>query len=483
MKRSWITFICILLCVLIPFAAVASVIIFVPSQFSETFLGALKIKMDRIESIEEPKIVIVGGSSVPFGVDSKQMEEMLGMPVVNFGLYATLGTKLMLDLSREYINEGDIIVLAPETDAQTYSLFFNSEAAWQAADSDLSLLPKIAKENLGAMLGGAWKYAAQKLKYYSSGTALDPEGVYNVKSFDEYGDIVYEREYNKMPLMYDTSLEIDLSADIISKEFIDYVNEYVEYAEKKGARVLFSFAPMNFDAVSTDLTLESVNEFASFISESFKAELISDPNTYMYESGYFYDSNFHLNDAGAVWHTSNLAHDIAAACGMEILREYEIPDMPEIPADATPQFPTEYDENEKYFVFEKYTVSGELKGYNIVGLTELGKAQAELTTPYAYEGMRVYNLNENAFTGAVATEIYVTENIANIEDGAFAGANSLSKVHILAENPDSTTVNNLSGELCRGMPSGAKFYVPAASYATYTTNYFWGPYADRIVSE
>jgi hypothetical protein len=84
------------------------------------------------------------------------MEEMLGMPVVNFGLYATLGTKLMLDLSREYINEGDIIVIAPETDAQTYSLFFNAEAAWQAADGELSLLPKIAKENFSSMIGGAW---------------------------------------------------------------------------------------------------------------------------------------------------------------------------------------------------------------------------------------------------------------------------------------------------------------------------------------
>jgi hypothetical protein len=469
--------------VLIPFAAVASVIIFVPSQFRETFLGALKIKIDRIESIDEPKIVIIGGSSVPFGIDSKQMEEMLGMPVVNFGLYATLGTKLMLDLSREYINEDDIIVIAPETDAQTYSLFFNSEAAWQAADSDFSLLPKIAKENLSSMIGGAWKYASQKMKYYSSGTTLDPEGVYNVKSFDEYGDIIYPREYNKMPLMYDTSLEIDLSTDIISREFIDYVNEYVDFAERKGAKVLFSFAPMNFDAISEDLTVEKVEAFASFIKDNFKAELISDPNTYMYESGYFYDSNFHLNDAGAVFHTCNLAYDIAAACEMEILKEYEIPDIPEVPEDVAPQFPTEYDENEKYFMFEEYMVGGELRGYNISGLTELGKAQTSLTTPYAYNGMRVYNLKENAFAGSAATEIYITENISNIEDGAFASANSLKKIHILTKNPDSTAVNNLSGELCKGMPSDAKFYVPAASYSTYISNYFWSPYADRIVSE
>jgi hypothetical protein len=286
-----------------------------------------------------------------------------------------------------------------------------------------------------------------------------------------------------MELMYDSTLEINISKDIISPDFITYVNEYVDYAEKKGARVLFSFAPMNFDAISADITVEKIEEFTAFIAENFKAELISDPNMYMYESGYFYDSNFHLNDAGAVYHTYNLAYDIANACEMEILKEFDIPDMPEIPEDVKPQFPTEYDENEKYFVFEEHVIGEELRGYNIVGLTELGKTQAVLTTPYAYEGMRVYNLKENAFAGAKSTEIIVTGNISSIEDGAFAGANSLKKVHVLADNPDSTTVNNLSGELCRGMPDDARFYVPADSYGAYISNYFWSPYADRIVAE
>ncbi|MBQ8402905.1 MAG: leucine-rich repeat protein [Clostridia bacterium] len=489
MKKSWISFICILLCVLIPFSAVASVIFFVPSQFGQTFLGALSTKMDRISSVDEPKIIVVGGSSVPFGLDSKLMEEMLGMPVVNFGLYATLGTKLMLDLSEEYIGEGDIIVLAPETDAQTYSLFFGAEAAWQAADSDLSLLPKIAADNFGAMFGAAWKYGAQKLKYYIADpeNPLSPDGIYRADSFDEYGDIVYPREYNKMALMYDSTLEIKLSADIISEDFVDYVNAYVEKAEKKGAKVLFSFAPMNDAALAADTTLESLADFESYIAENFDAELISNPNNYIYESGYFYDSNFHLNDAGAVMHTANLAYDIAEYLGKDLLKEVEIPDVPEVPEvpeDITPDYPTEYDENEKYFVFEEKLIGGELVGYNIVGISELGKAQSTLTTSYAYEGMRVYEISENAFAGCASlTDIYVTENISNIADGAFAGVPTLKKVHIMATNPDNTAVNNLSGELCRGMAADAKFYVKAELLDTFRGNYFWGPYADRIVME
>ncbi len=486
MKKSFISFICILLCVLIPFGAVASVIFFVPAQFGQTFLGALGGKVDRIASIDEPKIIVVGGSSVPFGLDSKLMEEMLGMPVVNFGLYATLGTKLMLDLSEEYINEGDIVILAPETDAQTYSLFFGAESAWQAVDSDLSLLPKIAKENFGAMIGSAWKYGVQKLKYYLADpeNPLSPEGIYRADSFDEYGDIIYPREYNKMALMYDSTLEIKLTADIISEDFVDYVNAYVAKAEKKGAKVLFSFAPMNDAALAADTTVESLKAFESYIAENFDAELISNPNNYIYESGYFYDSNFHLNDAGAVMHTANLAYDIAEYLGKDVLIEVEIPEAPEVPEDVTPNFPTEYDENEKYFVFEEKLISGELVGYNIVGVSELGKAQSTLTTPYAYNGMRVYEISAGAFAGCTSlTDIYVTENVSNIADGAFADAPALKKVHIMTDNPDNTAVNNLSGGLCSGMSADAKFYVKAELLSTFRGNYFWGPYADRIEAE
>lgn len=481
MKKSWLNFICILLCILIPVVTVVSLGFLLPSQFDMTFLGELSPKVERLYSVDEPKIVIIGGSSVPFGVDSKLMEEALGMPVVNFGLYATLGTKMMLDLSRGAINEGDIIVIAPETDAQTYSLYFNSEAAWQACDSDFSLLFKISGDNATAMLGGFWKYTVQKTKYFFAKGHLNPEGVYNKASFDEYGNIVYERPYNQMTLGYDTSLVIKYSSEIISGDFVEYVNDYVEYAKSKGARVLFSFAPSNEDALDPETTLESLEEFTDFIKMNFKAELISDPNNYIYRSGYFYDSNFHMNDAGMVVHTANLANDIANALGKELLKEIEIPDVPEKP-DIPDVY--DYDENEKYFVFDEIYSGGNVAGYAVKGLSELGKAQSTLTTPKAYNGKLVASIRENAFNGAEnLSELFVTENINQINDGAFKNTPNLKKIHILAKDPNMTTVNNLSGGLTEGMADDAYFYVASSSYDEFSANYFWGVYSARLRPE
>ena len=52
-------------------------------QFDETFLGELRYKHERLCEIYEPKIILIGGSSLPFGIDSERLEEYVGMPVVD----------------------------------------------------------------------------------------------------------------------------------------------------------------------------------------------------------------------------------------------------------------------------------------------------------------------------------------------------------------------------------------------------------------
>ena len=94
-------------------------------------------------SVEGKKIVIVGGSSVAFGFDSQKIEQAFpGYKVVNFGLYADLGTKVMLDLSEDHISEGDIVIVARNAifKHKSYELstilksFLISEQMWQEND-------------------------------------------------------------------------------------------------------------------------------------------------------------------------------------------------------------------------------------------------------------------------------------------------------------------------------------------------------------
>ena len=89
----------------------------------DNYLAAVLEKDRIIRNAESPKIILVGGSNLAFGIDSKMMQDALRMPVVNMGLYAKLGLKYMLAQVRPYIRKGDIVVVVPE-----YDLFYGDFA-------------------------------------------------------------------------------------------------------------------------------------------------------------------------------------------------------------------------------------------------------------------------------------------------------------------------------------------------------------------
>ena len=477
MKKSWIRFVAFLLIFALPIVAIGAVAFCIPARFEESFLGEFDDKVERLYQTEGEKIIFVGGSSLAFGLDAKLLSETLQRPVVNFGLYATLGTKVMMDYSKKAIGKGDIIVIAPEMNAQTWSLYFNAEAMWQAVDGHFGLLRYLDSENAPAMLGGFWKFAASKAKYYTMD--MSPiAGIYQASSFDDYGFIRYNRDkdYNTMTGGVDAGMPIDFDTGMISADFIEYVNDYVKYAEKKGAKVYLSACPMNEAALAADLTMEDLENYVAFLNENFDCEVLGDPNNMIYRTGYFFDSNFHLNSAGATVHTRQLALDLAPIVGVENV-DIEIPEEPEIPVENE-DIVYEYDENEKYFLYEVTDF-----GVNIVGLSDEGKAQSTLRTPVAYDGKKVVQIKADAFAGGGnVKELFVTDNIGQIANGAFRGADSLVKIHILANDPDMTKVDSL-GNPHEGLPAEARFLVPADAFSAYINNYFWGPHSDYIKAE
>ena len=481
MKKSWIRFIAFLLAFALPVLAVSAVVFATPSCFDETFLGEFEKKVDRLYETEGEKIVFVGGSSLAFGLDAKLLSETLGKPVVNFGLYATLGTKVMLDYTKKAVGEGDIIVIAPEMNEQTWSLYFNAEAMWQALDGNFHDFRHIDSENYPAMLGSFWKFAASKAKYSRQALNVSGLGIYKASSFDDHGFIANNRDkdYNTMTGGYDAGKPITFSADMIAPDFIDYVNEFTAYAEKKGAKVYLASCPINEAAVPLDLSMDDIDAYVTALEEAFDCEVLGSPANMIYPSGYFFDSNFHMNGAGAVLHTAQLALDLAPILGLsESDIKIEVPDAPEIPVDDTVY---EYDENEVYFTFD-ISPDGVV---SITGLTDAGKAKDSLRTPVAYQGKKVTRIAPDAMNGGSSLIVLtVTDNISTIQNGAFRGADSLTHIHILSEDCSTTPEDNDAAMLMlEGLPEACRFYVPSHALDSYQNNYFWWTYRNYLLGE
>lgn len=448
--------------------------ILTPPVYSSTFVGVLDEKVERLSSIEGKKVVVIGGSSVAFGLDSALMEEYLGMPVVNFGLYAAIGTKAMLDLSLPHIGEGDIVVLAPETDPQTLSLYFNGENMWKAIDDAPSLFFDLRGDSKKEMLGSLYAHAADKLSVLLS-DPLDPPGVYNSKSFNAYGDVSYPRERNVMTLYYDPNTPIEPTPSIVSEDFIAYVNEYIALCERKGATVYYSYAPMNAAAMAPSVTEESLQAFADHLEKSILCEHISMIDSYVLDPAYFYDTNYHLNDAGVRLRTKMLIEDIRFAKGDYQAVNIDVPEKPALPNADIKFFET--DENSQYFVYETLQIGAKKGSLAIVGLTELGKKQKALTIPLGADHLKITYLGKNAFAGGIAETVTIPEN-ANLRDiatGAFDGS-SVRRLYIRYE------FENDADELSPPASFGnTEVFVPKNS--VYLTHYDWLPYPMNILPD
>ena len=466
---------------ILPFIAIAVMCFGFPT-YNETFVGELGDKFDRLNSFDEPKIIVVGGSSVAFGLDSSLIQQELGYKVINFGLYADLGTKMMMDLSKSNIGEGDIIILAPEMNSQTLSLYFNGETALQALDGNWHMLFDIASEDYGSLIGASLKFAQSKLNYLISGTVPENEGAYRKENFNGFGDNIYDRPYNVMTgvqnvitLNFNANFSDSRTTDY--EEYIDYVNKYVHFAERKGATVYFSFCPMNAAAMSVENSERSINSFYDNLCENLECKVISNVYDYILDEGYFFDSEFHLNNAGVTVRTVRLIDDIKRQLGDQSITIPEL-ELPE-PPGYKPIEGADGEEGTENFLFELIQI-GEKEYYQITGLSETGKQAAELTVPNNYQGIPVVRIAKDAFSGCTNLKtLNLGENISSIVAYAFRGS-SITAVYVPdGKGPDDISVpNQMSGALATdGSDPALRIYVDSNYYNSFTADYFWGDYA------
>ena len=459
----------------VPLLAVFFAGVFIPPQYSNTYYGELHDMYVRLKQTEGKKVVIIGTSSVAFGVDSALAEQLLNAggldyKVCNFGLYGSLGTKMMLDLSLNHIGEGDIVVFAPELAEQTLSLYFSAEEAWYALDGGMEMLWDFDGDVQSTLVGNFAAYTAKKYSQWRSGEPASPSGIYAHSSFDERCDLKnYERFYNVMPGGSDANNPIVLDSSLYSRDFIDYVNDYCAKIEKKGAAMYYSFPPMNMDSIE-DMSEATCETFTNFIVENFDFPLISGLSDYIMENDWFYDSNFHLNSSGMTVRTVNLVNDIKNQLGNTTKTEVTLPEKPIIP---DPGIEGEGDNSCKdYFTYEQ-----DGNYYVITGLTDAGREQTKLVIPYQVNGLYVSGFDASVFADNTAVEeITVQDNIDFIKDNSFTGCTKLKKLILMHEQPSDISVGY---GLLNG--TGAKIYVDSDVASEFKNDYFWGHFASDIV--
>lgn len=467
-------FIIAVLLIVAPFGIFMLVAKSQPHIYSKTYYAALVDKVENLGSHkQDKKIVLIGGSNVAFGFNSKLIEEEFdGYKVVNFGLYAMLGTKIMMDLALDSINEGDMVFLSPEINPQSTSLFFNGESTLKALEDNMNILWRLPKDNRDSVIGSYYDFVINRSKQKD---IIEPNGVYQRKNFNSYGDILYEEldennipyiSRNRMTLHYDPTMIVDYS-HTIDQTFFDYVNSFNQSIVKKKAKLYYCFSPVNDKAVNDN---GSPIDYYWSLRKHLSCDVIGNPSDYIIDAHYFYDSNFHLNDSGAIYRSYLFVQDVYR----DILKTSKSPsfDIPDEPPYVDEGSGGEDSETARCFEYTQYEDSLAISGVKDDYLNE-----DNIVLPEFANGKRVVGIARDAFKKCTKiNNLVIPNSIRILMDGCFGNCSSLKDVYIETYNPDDIIVS-YTGSMTEDVVNDFRIYIHSESYDLFITNYYWANYS------
>ena len=443
--------------------------------FHNTFYGAFLPKYDRLSRCKKKKVVVLGTSSVAFGLHSALLEEELSYAgldydVVGYGLYGALGTRFMMETALPFLGKDDVVIFTPELFPQTLSNYFSVTETYRAIEKDTRVLASLSKQERLQMILGVPEYLGQRHKHPKP---IEAEGVYAAKSFDQRGDMVYDRPENIMPFYFDMNTPLTLDIKMFDPDFVSYVNDYAHILKNRGARMYFRFCPL--DALGLmDGYRDTLDAFADQVDGLFDFPLLGNPRESILKENWFYDSSFHLNSLGAKKNTLHLAEQIKLELGSLTPNHTPYPAMPDLPERKKEEVHGDDVDGDCFL----YGADGD--GYSLLGVKEEHQGRASLVLPTHHEGRYIRSLSKDLFASCASlTKVYIQENIPLLYDGLFSNTPIIEEIHLSHRYPAELQVG---WKLLEGAPK-ATIYVPRSSLNAYQNDYFWSHYSGRMAGE
>lgn len=272
-------------------------------QYEGNYQASMVDKVARLESIKEPKIVLIGNSNLAFGIDSRQIEEAFGMPVVNMGLHGGVGNAFNEQAAKLNVTEGDIYIVS-HTNYDDTDEIKNPLLAWITIENHRELYPLIRGKDWMDMIKAYPTYLKKCLTFWRTETGNQEDtDSYRRSAFNEYGDIYYPRP--------ETEGNIDFSSvtiNHINENTAARMNELNAYLTARGATMVVAAYPVaDYEKAPSP---EEYYDMGKEMAEVLDCEVISDFRDYMYDVKYFYNSHTHLTDEGTSIRTRQLIQDI-----------------------------------------------------------------------------------------------------------------------------------------------------------------------------
>ena len=238
--------------------------------FNKPYEIALKTK-------GEERIILLGGSSLGWGVSAESIQKETGIIALNFGVHANTGYRGSFGLIEEVLTKKDLIIISPEWEklAGSFASLYDSKRS-----EEYCYIKNFVKREFDINCIG---FVLNRVLTFQD---INPNrGDYKYSSFNANGDVVHGSKSLEMPFIEWTEQCV---YEFDSKNYINFFNKL----RNEGYKILYipTLIPESLCSdISKRLKINGLlsKQFGTLIDEELKLK-----------DEYFYDTQYHLTKEG-----------------------------------------------------------------------------------------------------------------------------------------------------------------------------------------
>lgn len=269
----------------------------------------------------KPRIIIIAGSNGLYGINNSVIEKQTGLKVINMSSHAGLPLDYLMYRALKYVKKGDIVVLPLEyayygrdgyEEWAMHNLFYwgksflNNLSVWDKFPYLIRIPNDVFIKQLTAntlpkdeklVASGMCQFAKNEINFSSFGSSyLKDDGTYISGNKNIYTE---DKQYN-----------------FVTRDFrLKQIAEYKTIIEKKEARFFLTYPAMMknklFD-LNDEMIRRSIRTFQESLAR-YGLYLNCRPEDSFFQREFFFDTEYHLTNQGAMKRSNNLGRCLQQA--------------------------------------------------------------------------------------------------------------------------------------------------------------------------
>jgi hypothetical protein len=273
--------------------------IFFPLTSKDNYLlGFENFHNTASETIGQKRIILVGGSSLGWGVSSEVLTKNLGILTLNSGIHAVIGYRNFFRNIEDVLDKDhDLMVISPE-----YSIV--SEGGNLGRSNEFCIIAIYVRGEYPIdCIGYSISSLAKISPILNRNKSASTRDEYIRSGFNKFGDYVHRIEgVNMIGKMDNNDRCFDWKIEDLSEKYVPFVNSIIS------KRYEVVYIPNFIPSVACH-DVDKLNEFHSLMFDKYGIKLF-DKAQLLFDVHYFYNSAYHLTEEGVDLKTSIFENQI-----------------------------------------------------------------------------------------------------------------------------------------------------------------------------